>query len=57
MAKKIKNSSNDSKHPYLLTSKWADGTLAFWRKSPSMYSKDAIEYYEQSLKQWKKDKI
>lgn len=51
MKQPLKSSSND-KHPYLVTRKWADGTLAFWR-GKTIYSEKAIEYYESKLKEWK----
>lgn len=53
MSKKPLMSSSNDKHPYLVTRKWADGTLAFWRKKPQSYSPSAIEYYENTLKEWK----
>lgn len=45
-----KYSSNDGKHPYLIDSKWVDGTLCFWRESPGMYSKETIQKFEEGIK-------
>lgn len=54
-SKKIvaRNSSNDGKHPYLVDSKWIDGTLCFWRDSPGLYSKATIERLEESVRKLK----
>jgi hypothetical protein len=54
LGKVSKSSANDGKHPYMQTRKWVDGTLAFWRGRKSVsYTKEAIEYYEARLKDWK----
>lgn len=47
----IKFSSNDNRHPYLMTFKW-DGPLAFWRGS-NIHSDKAKAYFESCLKRWK----
>jgi hypothetical protein len=52
MTKQEKAIARGDKHPYMLTYKWTNGHLAFWRKSPGLYSKQAIEYYEACLKRW-----
>lgn len=47
MSNNKRGSSNGNKPPYLRLEKWADGTLAFWRKrnhDPNMrYNVDAYE--------------
>lgn len=48
-----RNSSNDGKHPYLIDSKWVDGTLCFWRESPGIYSKETIQKFEDGIKKLK----
>lgn len=48
---KKRQSTNDDRHPYMVTSKWSDGTLAFWRDN-MYYSKQSVEYFESRLKEW-----
>jgi hypothetical protein len=48
---KKRQSTNDDRHPYMVTSKWSDGTLTFWRDN-MYYSKQSVEYFESRLKEW-----
>lgn len=53
MTIKKRQSTNDDKHPYMVDSKWIDGTLCFWRDNPGMYSKKTILRLEKFVRKLK----